>query len=672
MSSGLFGIAISGMNAAQINLLTTSNNITNASTDGYNRQRALQATNISVNTGAGAIGTGVRVVTIERMYSSYLAQQVNAAQTKVSSLDAAYGYLSQVDNLLADAEAGVSAALQNFFSGVQTVSADPSSVAARQSMVSSAQTLADRFKAVSGRVTEIRNEINGRLGDDVDLINSYAAQIADFNQQIILTQGASGGQPPNNLLDQRDLLVKQLGQLIGVTTTTNTDGSYNVYFGTGQQLVVGNRAQQLVAMPSAADPQKIAIGLKLGSGATLELSNALIAGGELSGLLAARNSLDSVENQIGRLAASVSLTFNAQLALGQDLLGNVAGDPNFASDLFSLTTATALTIEPNYKNTGSGSVSATFATPNAPQPPDYSGNFTTDLIASDYQVSFGAGGAYTVTRLSDNKQVATGTGAGSVSFDGIDLNIGAIGNNGDKFTLKPYTAAAESISVNQNIAADPRLIAAAGPVTVTPAIANTGNFTISQGVAGVGYTAPAGAVTLSLTATDLQGVPGAWTATYSDGTQVTGAGNIALTSGSATLTGFNYNNMYFSVAGTPPASGTDSFTIDKSAAGVQDGRNIQLLGMLQTQKTIEGGASNFQDAYARMVAANGIQTREAKVQLDAQTAILHQAEETQQSLSGVNLDEEAANLLKYQQAYQAASKIIQIQSTLFDTLLSIR
>ncbi|MDR2188422.1 MAG: flagellar hook-associated protein FlgK [Azonexus sp.] len=671
MSSGLFGIAISGMNAAQLNLLTTSNNVTNASTPGYNRQRVLQATNISVNSGAGAIGTGVRVTTIERMYSAYLAQQVNTAQTRVSTLNAAYGYLAQIDNLLADADAGVSSALQNFFAGVQTVSADPSSMAARQSLVSSAQTMAERFQSVNGRVAEIKSEINGRVTDSVGQINSYAAQIADLNQQIVLAFGASGGHQPNNLLDQRDLLISQLGQLVGVTTSINTDSSYNVYFGSGQQLVAGARAQELVAMPSAADPTKTAVGLKLNSGGAVELPNALITGGELAGVLAARDSLVSVENQLGRLAVSLSLTLNAQHALGQDLLGNVAGDPGFASNLFSLTTATPLPVTPNYQNTGSGSVSATFAPPNAPQPPDYSGNFTTDLMASDYQVSFGAGGAYSVTRLSDNAVVASGVGAGAVNFDGIDLNISAVGNNGDKFILKPYATAAETIRVNQNIVADPRLVAAAGPVAVTPDIANTGTLSISQGLAGVGYTAPTAALTLTATATDLQGVPGVWTAVYSDGTQATGPGNIALTNGSATLTGFNYDGMYFSVSGAPPASGSDSFTIDRNVDGVQDGRNILLLGNLQTQKTMEGGVSNFQDSYARMVSANGIETREAKIQLDAQTAIYNQAVETQQALSGVNLDEEAANLLKYQQAYQAASKIIQIQSTLFDTLLSI-
>jgi flagellar hook-associated protein 1 FlgK len=287
-------------------------------------------------------------------------------------------------------------------------------------------------------------------------------------------------------------------------------------------------------------------------------------------------------------------------------------------------------------------------------------------------------GAYTITRLSDNFQI-TGSGTGVVSFDGIDLDITAVGAPGDNFTLKPYAEIARNLSVDQRIAADPRLIAAAAPVGVLPNIANTGSLTISQGVVGTGYTAPAAPVTLTATQTELQGVPGPgnWTASYSDGTAVSGAGNIPLNSGGATLTGFTYDNMHFAIAGTPPASGSDSFVVGRNTNGVQDGRNAVLFARLQTQSTmggesgVAGGRATFQAAFAALVADNGIRTREAKIQLDAQTAVLQQAQATRESLSGVNLDEEAANMLKFQRAYQASSKLLEIGNTLFDTILSL-
>ncbi|MCL2345629.1 MAG: flagellar hook-associated protein FlgK [Desulfobulbus sp.] len=670
MSSGLFSIGVSGLNAAQLGLLVTQHNTVNADTPGYTRQRTVQATNIPFMTGSGSLGQGVHVQTIQRLYSSYLVQQVNTAQTTVSQLDAFYSQIARIDNMLANASAGFSPALQDFFSGVQTVAANPSDLAARQVLVSSAQTMSQRLQSMSGQLSEIRAEVNGRIGDLVADVNSYAAQIADLNQRIIVAEGGTG-QPANDLLDQRDQLVNQLNQIIKVTTSTNTDGTFNVFFGSGQPLVLNTAVMPLAAMPSAADPSKIVVGMQQRNGPQ-ELPESLIIGGALGGLVSFRaTALTAAENELGRTAASLSLTFNAQLGLGQDLLGNIAGDPGFAGNLFSITTATPLAIRPNANNTGGGSLSATFAPPVAPQPPDYAGNFYTEQVPSDYQITFGAGGNYTVTRLSDNAQVATGAGAGTVSFDGIDLNITATGNTGDRFTLKPYASAAASLSVNANIAADPRLIAAAGPVGVTPAIANTGTFTISQGVVGVGYSTANVPTNLQVSATDLQGVPGTWTAVYSDGTQATGPGNIALTSGAAKLVGFGYDGMYFTVAGTPPAAGADSFTIDRNIGGVQDGRNAQLLANLQTQNTMDGGKATYQSAYARLVASNGISTRESKIQLDAQTAVLQQAQNARDALSAVNLDEEAANLLKYQQAYQAASKVIQVGNTLFQSILAI-
>ncbi len=672
MGSGIFSIGVSGLNAAQLGMLATDHNVVNANTPGYTRQRTVQATNVALMSGAGAIGQGVHVQTIERLYNTYVTQQINTAQSKVSQLDTFYDQIRQIDNMLADSSAGLSPALQDFFSGVQQVASNPSLLPARQAMISSAQTLSERFHAMTARLSEIRGEVNSRVTNTVSDINSYATQIADLNQRIIVSE-ASSGQPANDLLDQRDLLINELNQLVQVTTSTNTDGSFNVFIGTGQPLVLGTTAQQLAAIPSANDPTKIVVGLKLANG-TLELSESLITGGELGGLISFRtSSLDTVQNDLGRLAASLSLTFNAQLGLGQDLTGRIAGDAGFVGDLFSITTATPLSVLPNVRNTGSGAMSATFSPPVAPNPPDFAGNFYTEQMPSDYKITFGpVAGDYTVTRLSDNAQVASGNGIGTVSFDGIDLDITALGNNGDSFVLKPYADTAELLSVDARIAADPRLIAAAGPVGVTPGIANTGAFTISQGAVGTGYAAPTAPVTLQVTATDLQGVPGTWTAVYSDGSQVTGTGNIALASGSASLTGFGYDGMYFTVAGTPPATGADSFVIDRNTDGIQDGRNALLLANLQTQSAMDGGTANYQAAYGKLVADNGIRTREVKIQLDAQTVVLQQAQATRESLSGVNLDEEAANLLKYQQAYQAAAKIIEIGNSLFQTILSLR
>lgn len=665
MSTGIFSIGVSGLAAAQLGLLTTEHNVVNANTPGYSRQATVQATNVPINTGSGAIGQGVHVQTIKRMYDQFLTGQVNSAQTQVSGLEAYYSQINQIDIMLADPEAGLSPALQDFFSGVQQVASNPSLLPARQSMIASAQTMATRFHNIDTRLSELQDQLNGRISNAVTEINAYAVQLADINQRVVLAESGYG-QPPNDLLDQRDQIVAELNKLIKVTTSTNTDGSYNVYIGSGQQIVVGARSREMTATPSTADPTRIVVGLKT-AGGTQEFPESLITGGELGGLIDFRNSsLDLVVNELGRVAASLALTFNAQHGLGQDLSGRIAGDTGFVGDFFTISDPKVVE---NAYNTGSGSLTASFMAPVAPTSPNYSGNFYTELTTSDYRVQFGGAGAYSITRLDDNQVVASGSGVGVVSFDGVSLNISAVGADGDKFLLQPTSEVARNIGIDSRIVADPRLIAAAAPVRVTQFVTNTGSMSIAQGIVGVGYTAPASPLTLTATATTLNGVAGTWTAVYSDGTSSTTTGDIPLTSGTAMLAKVAFSGMSFEINGTPAAG--DSFEVKRNTGGVEDGRNALLFARLQTQNTVSDGTATFQSAYARLVAGNGIRAREAKVQLDAQGAVRDQAVATRESLSGVNLDEEAANMLKYQQAYQAASKILEIGNKLFDTILSL-
>nr|WP_281981923.1 flagellar hook-associated protein FlgK [Azonexus hydrophilus] len=265
MGTGLISIGITGIRAAQLGLLATEHNIVNANTPGYSRQNTVQATNNAITTGSGSIGQGVQVVTIKRQYDAYLNSQVNTAQTQVSNLDALYTQLSQIDLMLADPDAGMSPAMQDFFTGVQQVSSNPSSLPARQSMLTSAQTMVTRFNNLDQRLTEISNQLNGRIVSAVADINAYASEIADLNQRIVLAQSGYS-QPPNDLLDQRDQLVNELNKLIKVNTSTNSDGSFNVFIGTGQQLVIGGKTVQMTAEASSLDLTRIAVGLKTAGG----------------------------------------------------------------------------------------------------------------------------------------------------------------------------------------------------------------------------------------------------------------------------------------------------------------------------------------------------------------------------------------------------------------------
>jgi len=764
MATGIISTGISGIQVAQLGLLTAEHNITNAHTAGFNRQRTIQATNVAMSTGSGFVGQGAHVSTIERMYDSFLSGQVNSAQTTSSELDAYYTQITQIDNMLADANAGVSPALQGFFTGIQKVSANPSQLPARQAMVSSAQALVARYQGLETRISQMYEGVNSQLTTTVATINSYSQQIANLNETIVIARSANN-QPPNDLLDQRDQLILELNKLVKVTTTTNTDGTFNVYIGNGQQLVTGSQVTAMTSQPSVADPSRFAIGLKSISG-TQELPESLITGGSLGGLLNFRSgSLDRIANDLGRNAASLALTFNAQNALGQDLLGQSTGVGTFQKDFFTISQPTVIA---HTKNTGTATVSSTLVTPppidgfysltrsaagytltrqsdglvwpTSPAAPAASlaalqlavpasegltldpailppailslgvdettqvlgsaatgANFYTKLTNSDYRLTnVGPGDSYTITRLSDNKQwpvlpLLTDTwenlSATMVGSEGFSFTVGAgTQNTGDTFLIKPVTNAAKNLSVNPSVAADVRLVAAAMPVRTVADSANTGGGTISEAKSVLGYGTPpfpASGIKLTYNSGNASATPPVLPYfTLASVPAMPSDAKVSVTIGNSTrLYDSTANIPYtsdaqisvagvsFQVRGTP--NNNDSFTLSKNASGVSDGRNALALGQLQAQNTMSGKTASFQSAYAQMVSDVGNKSREIAVKGQSQAALLKQSTDARDSLSGVNLDEEAANLMRYQQAYQASAKMMDIGNKLFDSLLSI-
>ena len=735
MSTNLLTSAVSGMLAAQIGLQTTEHNISNQNTAGYNRQRILQASNIANLTGAGYIGQGAHVSTVERMYSQFLSSQVNTAQSSYSELSSYYSEISKIDNMLADSTSGLTPSLESFFSTVSKVAANPSLVSARQSMLSSAQSLVARYQSIESRLQELYAGVNSQLQTQVDTVNSYAAQIAELNQTIINAQ-SSTNQPANDLRDQRDQLVASLNKLISVEATTNTDGSYNVFFGTGQQLVVGTQVMKLTAAPSSSDSTRIAIGLSSGA-AIQELPESLIAGGSIGGLLKFRSeALDPTANEVGRNAASLALAFNAQNALGQDLLGQGAGIGTYVSKFFTLSEPRVVANAHNSTVT-QGVVSATLAAPSIDgyytlaldgTGTTYSltrqsdgkvwsatsllglnakvqisekidltdtgltvgagmstqvtsaaangANYYTKLTASDYRLSYD-GTNYTMTRLSDSRAWSDSslsnlstTLAGSEGFS-VALSSGAI-SAGDSFVIQPVREAARNLSVNAAVANDARLVAAGMAVKTAKASTNSGTGTITEGATVDGFKAsafPSGGISItysSATASLDLGVTANVSVTASDGTTKVYTGPVIPYTSGATIT---VDGFSFSISGT--LSNNDRFSLTSNSAGVSDSRNSVLLAKLQTQYTMSGETASLSGAYSQLVSFVGNKTRQISVTQDAQAALLDQSQSARDGVSGVNLDEEAANLIKYQQAYQASAKALQIGTNLFDTLIGI-
>ncbi len=673
MGSGIYSIGVSALQNAQLGLATTSHNISNAGTDGYSRQRTVQASNIPVLTGAGYVGQGAHVSTIERVYSSFISKQINSAQAKVSSLEAYSTELTYLNSVLSDTDSGLSTALESFFTAVQQVSSDPSSLTTRQTLVSSASALTSRFQGLSTLINDQYESVNTQIQGIVTSINSYSQQIATLNEQIIDAESATG-QPPNDLYDQRDQLVLELNKLIGATASTNTDGSYNVYFGNGQPLVVGTTVTTLSTLTSASDPRNVSVAIDNSSG-TIELPESVITGGSLSGLIEYRaNVLGEAANRLGQVAVSLAYTFNAQHALGQDLLGNTGGD---VAAFFTIEEPTVVA-----NSSTAPDVSATIDVQT-----DSDGVFYTDLTASDYQLSYD-GANLTLTRLSDNVQWTVASG----SLDDLNTEIANSAQGAQGFTLsgsfvaadagasyriQPTRYAAASIAVNATVLADVRLLAAAAPVRVSVSSGNTGSATITAGAVSTGYSAPVegSPVTLAYSGGALTGFSEFPVTVTVDGVSNDyGADPVPYTSGATYTTG----GVSFSVTGAP-ADG-DEFVIESNTNGVSDNRNMLLLGALQTAKTMagkttsvsSGGTASFATVYSQLVSYAGNKGAEAETKLAAQTTLLTEAEERREELSGVNLDEEAVNLIKYQQEYQAAAKMLQIASEIFDAVLNIR
>ncbi len=665
--SGLLSIGLTGLNAAQAQLLTTGHNITNAGVEGYHRQTVIQKNATPQFTGAGFFGKGTQIAAVTRSYNEFLEGQVLNASTKVAEYTAYNQQINQINNLLADASSGLSSVMEGFFAGVQEVASNPTSVAARQALISSAEALVSRFKTMDARLTEVREGVEGEIKSTVAQINMMAGAIAEMNRRIAQSQVAGPSVAANDLLDQREQLVAELNKLVKTSTVVESDGSLSVFIGTGQGLVVGNTANTLGAVQNPNDPQRTAIALVAQNGIASILPESLITGGTLGGLLAFRaETLDTAQNTLGQIAIGLAVAFNSQHTLGVDLSG-VLG-----KDFFAVPEIAVMPL-------GAASVS-------------YDAANIAGLTSSDYELR-NVGGVFTLKRLADGAEfAATPPVAPATDYtftqDGLNIAVSAATlANGQTALIQPTRYAARDIGV---AISDPREIAAGGAVSVEAPLSNLGNGAISNirvlDVSGMPVTTAgvpdfgdlslsfAGVNDYTLSLTSSSGATVALTpATYSLGSDTQGRTFTATVTPDPLDPATTYT-FEFTLSGSP--TGTDTFRFSPTQAGTADNRNAVALGALQTSKQMLASAdgtptATFQSVYAQMVTQVGNKTREVQVNLKAQESLLNQATDARDSLSGVNLDEEAANLIRYQQAYQAAAKVMSVAQTMFDEVLSI-
>jgi len=642
MASNIFTAAITGMNAAQYGITTTEHNISNASTPGFSRQQVLLAPNIAQQFGSGFVGQGVDVTGVRRIYDQFLTTQVLQEQTQASYLSSYHTSIAQIDNLLSDPVAGVSTTMQGFFDAMNGVANNPESVPSRQTLLGTAQATVNRFQSLDQQLTNIANGITGQISASVKDINTFAKQIAALNVSIKRFTAGGQGQLPNDLLDQRDQLINQLNQQIKTTVLQQSDGSASVFIGSGQPLVIGDQALSLQMVNSASDPSKTDIAY-VANGRTVTLQQSSLQGGNLGAFLSFRDqSLEPARNALGRLALGLATSINRQNQLGQDLNGALG------SDLFR--TAVPVVAQ-GAKNTGTAVVSAAITS-------------VGNLTASDYQLKFD-GTNYAMVRLSDNNVTNLGPTLPQ-TIDGFTVNITAGAVAGDTFLIKPTTNGARDMAL---LTTDPAKVAAGAPMRADAALTNLGAGSISNGVVNPPPSAipdPAHPLTdlnlrqpVSIT---FNNPPTSYNVT---GTGTGNPANVPYTPGSD----ISYNGWTVQITGTPAFG--DVFNVASNVNGVGDNRNALLLAGMQTQNLMANGTANFGDIFSQLVGDVGAKTHELDVTSQAQNNIVIQTVAAQQAVSGVNLDEEAANLIRYQNAYQASAKAMQIANSMFAALLAI-
>jgi flagellar hook-associated protein 1 FlgK len=545
--NGLLGAGLSSLIASQRGLATAGHNIANANTPGYSRQRVELAARPPQGTSAGFVGKGVAVSTISRSYDQFLTAQVRTSTAGSGEAQSFHELASRVDNLLANSDTGLTSVLQSFFDAVHEVAADPASISTREVLLTEAEGLVQRYHSLNKQLTDLEQETNGRLTSLVSEVNALTEGIAKLNREIVQAEGASGGQPANDLRDQRDELLRQLAEQIGFHTLEQDDGAINVFIGNGHPVVVSGSTLSLSVAANPFDPTRKEVAVTAGGSATI-ISDTL-SGGTIGGILDFRDRImTEAENALGRIAVGLAQNFNTQHQLGADL----DGSPGL--EFFVPIDSASAEVLAHDQNTGP-SPSVAVTDPAA-------------LTASDYRLDYD-GTQYTVTRLSDGKVDQFSAPLPSIAIDGFEIDVSVPPAAGDSFMIRPVSAGAREFGLAIQ---EPRQIAAA----------------------------------------------------FSD-----------------------------------------------AMGGVGDNRNALELAELQERLTLENGSATLAGAYGQLVASVGAMTQKADVHRSAQEVLLNQATDARDAVSGVNLDEEATNLLRYQQAYEASARFIAAADEALSYLLDV-
>ena len=709
-TSDVLSIGLSGALTAERSLATASHNIANAQTEGFSRQRVNVDTRQPQFSGVGALGTGVKISNVKRIHDEFVSAEMRTNASISSGLETNYEFTSQIDNMLADPNAGLAPTLHSFFAAINNISNDPGSQSARQVLIGEANALSERFAYLDSRFESLRKGTNETLKSHVGDVNNIAKAIADVNWKIVLAKEVTQGEP-NDLLDQRERLLHKLSEKVVVTSNEQEDGALNVFIGNGQTLVLGKRSAALGLKANLHDPSELEIVYK--NQGVDSIVTQFMKGGTIGGLLEFREKmLGASQNELGRIAIGVSKTFNDQHHKGMTL------DNKLGGDFFkSIDKSTPLTL-PSNTNKGDFALKTTITN-------------TDNLTVSDYHLNYN-NGMYTLIRDEDGIIIKEFSSIPQdIESEGFTVHLerGTKIEDGDSYMIRPTRAAARSFEVDIERANE---IAAAAPVRIRTSINNMGDvkphLTSVTNIDAPSFTTEKGTLSPTITlrfidenhfellddigkripAEQLKnqskaipatpGVPG------ENGSPATPAipaipasrtEKIASLSGQenedeaeSTISiekGIYYDpevglNLFptpngmekgYNVALSGRAKVGDTFVIEFNKDAVGNNINALELGELQSKPTLDNATSNYNEVYSQLVSRVGSKTHELDVNREAQGILYSQAKAQREAVSGVNLDEEAADLVRYQQAYEANAKVIGAASEMFDTLIGV-
>lgn len=664
MASDLLGIGTSGVLAQQRLLQTTSNNIVNLNSQGYVRERTLVYTN--------SIGLGTGDMVTERVINSYAQGEMRRDTSAYHASATRFEQLSTVDGLLGDTSNSVGTAITSYFKAFHTANESPAEIGGRKTTMTELGNLVNRFHTLSGQFDTQMDTINKRIEDETKQVNSLLNSINDLNQAILRTQGS----PEENLMlfDQRDEAIRKLSEKMDIRTVPQANGSMLVNLSTGHSLVLDGGVAQFQTV--AGDPDSRSLELKLTMGKNEADIDHTIFGGALGGLFAARDDLEPTQRELGQLAIAMADAMNRQNHLGMDLDNEIGGD------IFSLPSSKGL---PYSDNAGTAGATVNFV-------PGKGGEVTT----FDYEIQFSSATGYEVFSLDkdgNRTSITTGT-TPPTTFEipghGLSVDLTGAPAAGDKLLLQPTKHAAAGV---EQLITRPEDLALASPLKGDKDSNNFGSAEIKlNGIFNTGAGSSFGANSLDPAAPQVIKIDSAgnYEVYAKDGTTLIGVapasskgqnlmGSIVspFPGGTPVYSDPKQTPGYeFSITGTVEPK--DTFTINYNEDGFADNSNGLALAELQNKdlvrKSSSGNTSNdkmtFNEAYSGLVMGVGNNTSQARTQLKANEAKLIQSSGIYESVSGVNLEEEAANLIRFQQSYAASAQVVSTAKTIFDTLLS--